>query len=94
MIIVYRISFFSWLMGRILLKIPYIGLVNIVRGKKIVPEFIQHQARPEKIAEAGVDIITQPGNRERMIGELKIVRDKLGHPGAASRAASIIINSR
>jgi len=94
MIIVYRISFFSWIMGRILLKIPYIGLVNIVRGKKIVPEFIQHQARPEKIAEAGVDIITQPGNRERMIGELKIVRDKLGHPGAASRAASIIINSR
>jgi len=93
MIIVYRISFFSWLMGRILLKIPYIGLVNIVRGEKIVPEFIQHQAKPEMIAQAGVDIITKPGSRERMIGELKIVRDELGRPGAAGRAAGIIINS-
>ncbi len=93
MIIVYRISFLSWIMGKILLKIPYIGLVNIVRGEKIVPEFIQYQAQPEKIAQTGLDIITQPGIRERMIGELKIVRDKLGRPGAAARAASIITNS-
>jgi len=93
MIIVYKISFFSWLMGKILIKIPFIGLVNIVRGQKIIPEFIQYQARPEAVAQAGLEILTQPKIRERMIGELKIVRDKLGRPGAATRAAAVITNS-
>jgi len=93
MIIVYKISFFSWLMGKILIKIPFIGLVNIVRGQKIIPEFIQYQARPEAVAQAGLEILTQPEIRERMIGELKIVRDKLGRPGAATRAAAVITNS-
>ena len=93
MIIVYKISFFSWLMGKILIKIPFIGLVNIVRGQKIIPEFIQYQARPEAVAQAGLEILTQPEIRKRMIGELKIVRDKLGRPGAATRAAAVITNS-
>ena len=93
MIIVYKISFFSWLMGKILIKIPFIGLVNIVRGQKIIPEFIQYQAQPEAVAQAGLEILTQPEIRERMIGELKIVRDKLGRPGAATRAAAVITNS-
>ena len=93
MIIVYKISFFSWLMGKILIKIPFIGLVNIVRGQKIIPEFIQYQARPEAVAQAGLEILTQPEIRERMIGELKIVKDKLGRPGAATRAAAVITNS-
>lgn len=93
MIIVYKISFFSWLMGKILIKIPFIGLVNIVRGQKIIPEFIQYQAQPEAVAQAGLEILTQPKIRERMIGELKIVRDKLGRPGAATRAAAVITNS-
>jgi lipid-A-disaccharide synthase len=93
MIIVYKISFFSWIMAKILLKIPFIGLVNIVSGKKIVPEFIQYQARPEVVARAGLELLTQPEIRDRMVRELKIVKDKLGPPGAASRAASIITNS-
>ncbi len=80
-------------MGKILIKIPFIGLVNIVRGQKIIPEFIQYQARPEAVAQAGLEILTQPEIRERMIGELKIVRDKLGRPGAATRAAAVITNS-
>ena len=93
MIIVYKISFFSWIMGKILIKIPFIGLVNIVSGKKIVQEFIQYQARPEAVARAGLEILTQPEIKDRMIRELKIVKEKLGPPGAASRAASVIVNS-
>jgi lipid-A-disaccharide synthase len=93
MIIVYKISFFSWIMGKILIKIPFIGLVNIVSGKKIVQEFIQYQARPEAVARAGLEILTQPGIRDRMIRELKIVKEKLGPPGAAYRAAGVIVNS-
>ncbi|HDL64238.1 MAG TPA: lipid-A-disaccharide synthase [Proteobacteria bacterium] len=93
MIIVYKISFFSWIMGKLLIKIPFIGLVNIVSGKKIVQEFIQYQARPEAVARAGLEILTQPGIRDRMIRELKGVKEKLGLPGAAARAASVITNS-
>lgn len=93
MIIVYKISFFSWLMAKILIKIPFIGLVNIVSGKKIVPEFIQFQARPEAVAQAGLKILTQPEIRDRMVRDLKIVKDKLGRPGAAGRAARVIIET-
>ena len=93
MIIVYKISFFSWIMGKLLIKIPFIGLVNIVSGKKIVQEFIQYQARPEAVARAGLEILTQPGIRDRMIRELKGVKEKLGLPGAAARAAGVIVNS-
>ncbi len=93
MIIVYKISFFSWIMGKILIKIPFIGLVNIVSGKKIVQEFIQYQARPEAVARAGLEILTQPEIQDRMIRELKVVKEKLGPPGAAARAASVIVNS-
>jgi len=93
MIIVYKLSFFSWLMAKILVKIPFIGLVNIVGGKEIVPEFIQYQAHPKEIARRAVEILTQPEIRNRMIRELTIVKEKLGPTGAAGRAARVIIQA-
>ena len=62
MIIVYTVTFLTWAYARSLIKIPYIGLVNVVAGKKIVPEFIQFQAKPHLIAREAISLLT---NKEK-----------------------------
>lgn len=93
MILVYKLSFFSWISGRILLTIPFIGLVNIVGGKKIIPEFIQYQARPDLVARAALEILENPEIREEMIRKFAVVSDRLGRPGTSQRAARVILDS-
>jgi len=90
MLVVYRVSFLNWLIARLLIKLPFIGLVNVVAGKKIVPEFVQYKAKPRLIAEKALEIL---GNREKLAqikSQLKKVRQGLGAPGASRRAAEII----
>jgi lipid-A-disaccharide synthase len=91
MIIVYRLAFFSWLIARSLIKIPYIGLANVVYGKKIVPEYVQFDARPERIARRALTILENPSLRGAMASRLKAVREKLGTPGASERAARAVL---
>jgi lipid-A-disaccharide synthase len=93
LIIVYRLSFFTWFFIRMMIRIPYIGLVNIVAGKKIVPELIQYGARPATIARTAREILTAPETRERMIRELKQVGLALGEPGSSRRAARAILKA-
>lgn len=90
LLIVYRLSFLSWLFARLMIRIPHIGLVNIVAGREVVPEFIQHGARPERIAREAREILTRPEVRERMIRELRSVAGALGAPGSSRRAAEAI----
>ncbi len=91
MIVVYKLNFFSWLFSRAVIKIPYIGLANVIYGEKIVPEYIQFKARPALIARRALDILTHPEVRERMIEQLGVVRKKLGEPGASLRAAQAVL---
>ena len=92
MAIIYKVSFLSWLFIRSLIRIPYIGLVNIVANKKIAPEFIQYDARPESISEFVVEYILNRDKIDRMKGELSKVKNLLGPPGASRRAAEYIID--
>lgn len=93
MIIVYKLNFFSWLLTRALIKIPYIGLANVVYGEKIVPEYIQFRAWPARIARRAVDILNQSPVKERMIEQLSVVRERLGTPGASRRAALAVLST-
>jgi len=93
MAIVYKVSFLNWLIARLLIKVPFIGLVNVVAGKKLVPEFIQFKAKPKSIAECALEIL---GDQEKLLKiktELKKIRVNLGSPGASQRAAQIILTS-
>ncbi len=89
-IIVYKVSFLSYLLGRMLIKVPWIGLANIVAGEEIYPELIQNNATPERIAGACLQLIQEPGKLERMRSELKKVRVRLGDSGASKRTAEVI----
>lgn len=91
-IIVYKTNLLNYLLYRPQVKIPYIGMVNIVAGKKIVPEFIQFKAKPKMIARSILELLSNPPLANRMSQDLKIVKDSLGQPGAAMRAAILILD--
>ncbi|MFH1398029.1 MAG: lipid-A-disaccharide synthase [Candidatus Omnitrophota bacterium] len=90
--IIYKMNRLNYLLYRPQVKIPFIGMVNIVAGKKLIPEFIQSQARPEKIAEEALALLNSPSKLDEMIKGLAEVKSQLGSPGAATRAAKIILD--
>ena len=91
MLIIYKVSFLTWLVGKMLVKIPDIGLVNIVAGARIVPEFIQFDATAEKIADEAIGLISSPEKINEIKINLRAVKEKLGGPGASRRAAQSIL---
>jgi lipid-A-disaccharide synthase len=93
MIIIYKVSFVTYLLIRRLIRIPYIGLVNVVAGKKIMPEFIQYQARAKNISRKAAELLKDKKALGQLKDKLTKVREKLGSPGASRRAAEIILSS-
>jgi len=90
--IIYKMNLLNYLLYRPQVKIPYIGMVNIVAGKKIVPEFIQFNAQPEMISRAALELLQNPAQEKQMLESLASVKNSLGSPGAAERAAKIILD--
>jgi len=91
MIIIYKVSLLSYLLARLLIKIPIIGLANIVAGKRVVPEFIQRKARAKEIAKVACHWLGNPNLMHEIRKELERVKEKLGTRGASKRAAKIIL---
>ncbi len=91
-VIVYKTNILNYLLYRPQIKIPYIGMVNIVAGRKIVPEFIQFGAQPKKIAASVLGFLQESGYAARLNQDLLRVKNSLGEPGAAARAAKIILD--
>lgn len=89
MIIIYKISALTYLIGKMIIKVKNIGIVNIIAGKTIVPELIQQEANGQRIATEALAILTNSAIKQKMIGELAEIRAKLGNPGAAIRAAKL-----
>jgi lipid-A-disaccharide synthase len=89
-VILYKTAWSTFFLGRRLIRIPYIGLVNVVAGRKVVPEFIQHEIRTETIAQEAAYLLEHQDLREKMILDLKAVSEKLGEPGAVLRAAQAV----
>jgi lipid-A-disaccharide synthase len=91
MVIVYRVSPLSYWIGRALIHLDCIGLVNIVAQRKIVPEILQGDVSGEKISAAALRILNEAEYRETIIAGLKEVRTKMGGRGAADRVAQIAL---
>ena len=89
MVIIYKVSAPSYYVGKMVIDIDHIGLVNIIAGKEIVPELIQFEASPEKIAAGVIDILTSKGHREYIKAELKKIRNMLGSHGATEKVARL-----
>ncbi len=87
MVIIYKISFLTYLIGKMLIRVPFIGLANIVAGKKIVPELIQKDANPEKIAAETMAILKDRHRLEEIKTDLASVKKTLGEKGASKKVA-------
>ena len=90
MIILYRVSPLSYLIARMMVRVKYIGLVNLVAGREVVPELIQGNANPERVAEEALRILRDPDHQRKMTEAMEGVCRSLGDPGAARRAARIV----
>src|SRR3989339_61911 len=89
MVVIYKVPLLTELVFRPLVKTPFYAMVNIIAGKKVVPELIQQNCTPGKIAEQAINLLDKDA-RNRMRHELGQVKAKLGAPGASQRAAEII----
>jgi lipid-A-disaccharide synthase len=91
MVIVYRVSLISYWVGKMVIKVPYIGLVNLVAGEQVVPELIQDEVTPQRLSDEAVAILESDQRKEDMRRKLQIVRERLGRGGASERTAGIAI---
>ncbi|HSU82848.1 MAG TPA: lipid-A-disaccharide synthase [Thermoanaerobaculia bacterium] len=87
MIMVYRLASWTYALARLMVRLPNVSLVNLVLGRRVVPELIQGEANPERIAAEAARLLTDAGERGRMREALAEVRGRLGEGGASRRAA-------
>ena len=92
MVISYRVSPLTYFLGRRLIKVRYASLVNLVAGREVVPELLQDEAVPEKIATATVRLVADQAERALMLTGLAEVRERLGGAGASARAARLALS--
>ena len=90
MLVIYKASWLTYGIGRMLVKLPYLSMVNVLAGEKVVPEFLQGAADPQNLARAALQILRNPRGAESMAARIRDVAAKLGGPGAAERAAEEI----
>jgi lipid-A-disaccharide synthase len=91
MIIMYRASPLTYLAGRALIRVPWIGMPNLIAGRAIVPELIQSEASAPNIAREAEAILSDPVRERTVRADLAGVRRALGAPGAADRAAELVL---
>ncbi len=92
MVILYKVSLLSYWIGKELIQVKHIGLVNLLAGQEIVKELIQKEATPEKIAKEALRLLKDETLYQKVVASLQAIRKNLGEPGAAQRAAQIILS--
>lgn len=89
-VILYKTSALTYFIAKLVVNIPDIGLPNIVAGKHILPELLQDDFTPEKVAAAAKELL-EPERNEQMKRDLAYVKERLGKPGAVGRVAELVL---
>jgi lipid-A-disaccharide synthase len=92
MLITYRLGRLSYWLARLLVRVSFVGLPNLVADRAIVPELLQRDATPERLAATALEILRSPARQGAMRAALADVRRRLGEPGALDRAAREIMH--
>lgn len=90
MAVVYRSGTVNAFLARRLIRVPYIGMVNLIAQKGVCPEFIQEQCHPGQLARHAEELLSDAKRYQEMIDDLNALRQKLGGENAAQRAAQAI----
>lgn len=89
--LIYKVAWPTYFAGRLLVKVKYLGMPNVLADKQIVPEFIQHRARPYELAKTVLHLLVDPVARDEMISAFDKIAAQLGESGASERAAKAIL---
>jgi lipid-A-disaccharide synthase len=90
-VLIYKVAWPTYLAARLVVNVKYLGMPNVLAEREVVPEFIQHRAKPEAIAKAVYQLIENADTRERMISEFDAIVGQLGKGDASEKAAEAII---
>ena len=91
MIIIYKMAILSWWLSKLLVKVPYAGMVNIIAGRKIIPELLQENANQDRVYIEASELLSNPEILKDMKEELRLVQASLKGNGASEQAASFIL---
>jgi lipid-A-disaccharide synthase len=89
--LIYKVAWPTYLAARLVVNVKYLGMPNLLADREVVPEFIQHRAKPDAIAKAVLRLMDNTDARDRMISEFDAIVTKLGEGGASEKAARAII---
>jgi lipid-A-disaccharide synthase len=91
MVVVYKVSPLTYYLGKMLIKIQYFSLVNLIAEAPVVPELLQDQGNPGSIEVELAFLLFDDYTRKKMLEGFTLVKERLGHPGASERAARLAL---
>ena len=91
-VLVYKVSWPTYLAARLMIRTRFLGMPNVLADREVVPEFLQHEARPKAIGESVLRLMNDSPRRQQMIAEFDAIIAKLGETGASEKAARAIVS--
>jgi lipid-A-disaccharide synthase len=91
LIVVYKVNPLTYWLGKRLVQVEHVALANIVAGETVAPELIQHEVTSERIAQEAIGLLEDSKRQAWIRQRFSEVREKLGSPGASTRAAAIAL---
>jgi lipid-A-disaccharide synthase len=92
MVVVYRLSPWTYRLGKPFVHVDTYAMANLVAGERIVPELIQDEFTPDAVAAEALKVLNDPAHAQRVRAALRSVRGRLGAPGASQRAAKAVLD--
>ena len=94
LVVCYKVSTLTWLLAKLLVKVEHSSIVNLIAGKKIVPEFLQSEMKPNIIKNKLIELIDEKSKlRNQMMEDFLTIKDKLGTPGVYAKIANEILKA-
>jgi lipid-A-disaccharide synthase len=90
-VLIYKVAWPTYVAARLVVNVDFLGMPNLLAGKEVVPEFIQHEAKPDAIVKAVRLLMDDSPARDRMISDFVATTSKLDGTGASERAAQAIL---
>ena len=94
LVVCYKVSALTWLLAKLLVKVEHSSIVNLIAGKKIVPEFLQSEMQPKTIMNKLIELMDEKSKlRNQMMEDFLTIKDNLGTPGVYAKIANEILKA-